>query len=301
MIDYSRVLRALVEPGQLPPEFDKGFYRRIYEDLNELSEEQLNDHYYIHGIREGRIGSPAALRAAFIGLIDAASSALEIGPFTNPVLRGKNIRYFDVLNRERLIDRAVELKRNAKFCPEIHYVSPTGDLGIIEDKFDIVFSSHCIEHQPDLVKHLNDISNIIPENGRYFLCIPDKRYCFDALLPESTLEQVLAAHAEQRRTHTLKSVVDHYAHTTHNDPARHWQGDSGGITDKHRMEREKQALERFNLSDGEYIDVHAWQFTPSAFSAIIHGLGAHKLTSLRLERAYNTPRGAHEFTAVLTK
>lgn len=45
-------------------------------------------------------------RRELVSCIEEHNTVLEIGPFTNPLVRGKNVRYFDVLNKEELIIRA---------------------------------------------------------------------------------------------------------------------------------------------------------------------------------------------------
>ncbi len=71
--------------------------------------------------------------------------------------------------------------------PNIHFVSPTGNLEIVNECFDVVLNSHCIEYQPNLITHLNHIESILNPGGYYFVLEPDKRYCFDHFIPESSL------------------------------------------------------------------------------------------------------------------
>ena len=93
-----------------------------------------------------------------------------------------------------------------------------------------VFSSHCIEHQPDLVRHLQEVANLLEPDGAYFLLIPNKLYCFDHFIAETSVADVMLAHHLGHRVHTLASVIEHRALTTHNDPSRHWLGDHADPT-----------------------------------------------------------------------
>lgn len=43
-------------------------------------------------------------------------------------------------------------------------------------KFDYVFLSHVIEHIPNPIHFLLDVSTILKENGKLCFLIPDKRY-----------------------------------------------------------------------------------------------------------------------------
>jgi SAM-dependent methyltransferase len=281
-----------------PPAFDPAFYRNHHPDLTAMTDETLHDHWIRYGIAEGRLGSWAALKPGLLSLIEPADSVLEIGPFTNPGLFGHaNAKYFDVMDRAGLIKRAQSIGYPYERAVAIDYVSPTPDLSIINEKFDAIFSSHCIEHQPDLISHFTQISRILKPGGFYLLVVPDKRFCFDHFIPAITLEKVMGARGRER--HTLESVIEHRAHVTHNDVARHWAGDHGRPEREIYPERIEAAIAEFNSAKGGYIDVHAWQFTPNTLGSIVWQLNEAKLTSLAPLAVYQTPRGYQEFCAIL--
>jgi hypothetical protein len=145
-------------------------------------------------------------RAEFIGQFDLTSKTLlELGPFTNPEFRGKNVKYFDELDREGLIWKAKKFGIGSDGIPsKIDYVSNDADLTTIkEEKFDYIFSSHVIEHQLDLVTHFNQVYDLLKENGRYLLIIPDKRYCFDHFIGETRMSDVLDAHYLNQKRHPI--------------------------------------------------------------------------------------------------
>ena len=295
------LLPRLVTPGQLPPECDIDFYRGIHDDLAQFSDDELRAHFRNHGIQEGRIGSPAAHRAGFLATIPDGD-CLEIGPFTKPALRGARVKYLDVLDRTGLLERAAKHGYPLETAVDIDFVSPTGRLEVVPDRsFDVVFSSHCIEHQPDLVRHLSDIERVLRPGGAYFLIVPDKRYCFDQSLDCSDLDQIIAAYNERRTVHTKEAVVRHYAYTTHSHSIRHWCGDHEDPHKDKRAERLRGAEKRYADVAGAYLDVHAWQFTPSSFREILTRLRRAGLTNLKPERVYETVWGQLEFMAVLRK
>lgn len=297
---YERLLLHFVREGQLAPELDVDFYRLIHADLSAFGDNAARAHYANHGQDEGRIASPAGHRVGFTGQISTVGAVLEIGPAVRPVLRGSNIRYFDVASSAGLIARALQEGYPVENCPEIHFFSPDGDLSVVEGRFIDVFSSHCIEHQPDIITHLSKVSALLERGGRYFVIVPDKRYCFDALLPASTLDQVMVAHSERRRVHTWQSVYDHYVLTTHNDTPRHWAGDSADPRAHQTTERTEIARRLFSEAAGGYVDVHAWQFTSTSFHEIMSEI-SETMTGLRLDRVHHPLRGSNEFFAVFTK
>jgi SAM-dependent methyltransferase len=284
---------------RFPEELETNIYRSLHADLAQMSEAELLDHYENFGREEGRVANGLRDRDDFAGLIPSSATVLEIGPFWHPVLRGPSVSYFDVSSQEELHARATLLGLDPAGIPHIDYISATGDLSIIDRSFDFVISSHCLEHQPDLVGHLQAVEKILRPEGAYFLLVPDKRYCFDHFIPLSNLAEVVVAHHERRKIHTLRSVIECRALTTHNDCLRHWMGDHGAFFDdfEHRLEA---ALQEFSDSEGGYIDVHAWYFTPDTASAILYALQRVGLSRLGVQRVYSTRYGANEFWMILS-
>ena len=283
----------------LPPELDIEFYRSRHADLASYSDAELQAHFLNHGIAEGRMGSPAAARAPFLELIPLDEPVLEIGPFCNPALRGPQVSYFDVLDREQSRARARALGLSEADCPYIDYCSPQGDLGIVDQKFLAAFSSHSIEHQPDFVRHLEGVADILESGGRYYMAVPDGRYCFDAFIPPSSIADILAAYAEARVVHSAGDVLEHRILLTHNDPVRHWNGDHLDPGGSDRIQHAHQALAELATSAGRYIDVHAWQFTPNSFQDNVNMLREMGLCKFSVERIYSTVRNSLEFYVVL--
>ncbi|MGA8277475.1 MAG: hypothetical protein WB784_04695 [Rhodanobacteraceae bacterium] len=287
--------------SELPTAFDSAIYRSANADLKRLSEADLANHYSTCGVVEGRVASAITGRTDFIALINRSERILEIGPFANPALRGPQVVYFDVLTTEQLKERAVVHSLDPDNCPAVDYVSPTGDLSIVPPGFGSVFSSHAIEHQPDLVRHLREVADLLDVGRRYFLAVPDKRYCFDHFNPESTIADVIDAHVNKRVVHTAASHVRQAGMITHNDPARHWQGDHGEPEYRSDPKRLSAGVQRYVAARGSYVDVHAWQFTPKSFGEIIDSLHEIGLSDLRVARIYPGTYGSIEFFAVLEK
>lgn len=278
--------------------FDPVYYAARYPELNYMTPQEAADHFVQYGIAEGRQGHARGSRPTFVEHIALLESILEIGPFNAPIARGSNVRYLDVLNAAQLRERAQACGLDPDGCPdEIHYV---GDIGNIHDTFQGVVSSHCIEHQPDLIHHLNGVARLLPVGGFYFLYVPDKRYCFDHFMPESTIAEVILAHEERRSTHVLRSVIEHFALVTHNDAKRHWMGDHGLEHFSSRVPKVVGAIEHYRNSK-DYIDVHAWYFTPDNFWEILSMLNQGGMTSLKPVVLYPTLRDELEFFAILQR
>ena len=230
---------------------------------------------------------------------------LEIAPYFHPVVKGPNARYFDIFDTEelkRLADEDPNPIVTADTVPYMHYSDPHGDIAVIPEKFSEVFSSHCIEHQPDLISHFEKVYDLLEPGGRYIAFVPDKRFCFDHCLPYSSVGDILLASAEKRTRHSLASVINLLAGRTHNDAPRHWAGDhvdpdyTTGYPD-----RVKTALDIFNDAKGGYLDCHAWRFKPDSFAQICDILYHIGRIRLRLVEIGDTRINTQEFSAVLVK
>lgn len=284
-----------------PETLDISFYRNRYPDLRNLSDAELVTHYERFGKPEGRAANALLSRTDFIALIPNQSPVLEIGPFFRPVAQGAHVRYFDILSHNELVQRATSLRQPTDAIPDtIHYVNAEGDLSVVDASFRSIVGRHILEHQPDLIAHFQHIERILETAGHYFLLIPDKRYCFDHFLPESTIADVIAAHEEKRKAPAVKSIIEHRALTTHNDTKRHWNEDHGNPYDGMSI-RITNALREYRAAQGAYIDVHCWYFTPERFSQVFSVLNEMGLVSLRLHRLYPTRRDSNEFWVILEK
>ena len=240
-------------------------------------------------------------RPQFLAEVAAAGEVLEIGPFDRPLLSGPRVRYFDVMDQAALKVRALAHGRAPEGCPAIDYVSERGDLRVITDRrFDAVISAHCIEHQPDLIGHLEQVFELLHPGGRYFAIVPDKRFSFDHYLPETRASELLAAHWERRTVHTPSAILAHRADTTHNTPWRHWIGlHRPGHGADSRVTRLRKAMLELRGAGDDYIDVHGWFFTPPSFQLVMETLIELGAVRFHLERVHGTSFASGEFFAVL--
>lgn len=243
-------------------------------------------------------------RLSFIQCVNTNNlDCLEIGPFDDPVLRGRKVKYFDVLDQSGLKQKSIKCRRPHPIqnIPNIDYVEPEGNIKIINDKFDIVLSCHSIEHQTDFIQHLKDVSSILKPNGCYLIILPDKRYCFDHFIRETTFADVLEHHMVGRKNHSLKSVIEHRALTCHNDCVKHWAGNHGSPKYMDDINLITDAVEEYNnaVKNNEYIDVHSLQFTPRSFEHLIGVLNKINLINLKIHRIFPTNTNCGEFYVVL--
>ncbi|MBR4153156.1 MAG: methyltransferase domain-containing protein [Selenomonadaceae bacterium] len=295
-----------------PPTFDPNYYRRSYPELNFFPDGVLIEHYKRFAIERGHstcaYDRQEHLKVMLQDVVENTNlKFLEISPWDNPLIYGNNVKYFSTADSETLKKIAVEKERPFNNVPEkIDFISSNGNLDIIEETFDIVVSSHVIEHCPDLIKHLQSVSRILHQGGLYILIIPDKRYCFDHYQPESTIEEVIDAFVAERKFPRLSKVIKLFT-DTHNYAIRHWLGDHGerniGYQNEESRERLLKEIEKYlaALKNDEYIDTHNWQFIPDSFGYIISLLKKLGFIDLSLYRLCHTVFARFEFIAVLEK
>lgn len=226
-------------------------------------------------------------------------SVLEIGPLHSPSFKGKNVKYMDVLDARGLLAKAREHGLPTENVPKlIDYVSPNGSWEVVKEKFDLVYSSHLLEHQTDLVRHLQDVQNHVYPGGAYVLAVPDKRYCFNYYDPCTRLEDVLAAYYEKRTRHSLQALIRAEC-STHNDVMRHWQGEHGKARKLSAKVLEKVVAEYKASLSGDYIDAHEWYFTAESLAGILKELKNLGLIAYKSCEMWETSKDTNVFGVVI--
>jgi SAM-dependent methyltransferase len=224
--------------------------------------------------------------------LNRAGLGLEIGPSYSPVVpkaSGLAIETVDYLDADALrekyrdgvgidigriesVDHVLGARTIAEAIPHRHH-------------YDYIIASHVIEHMPDLLGFLRDCQTLLKPDGVLALAVPDKRACFDFLLPISTTGQILQAHARGNCHPNAGAVFDHAAYRANLNGDIAWRlGSSGILTMPSDFQ---EAHELFNAVDrtAEHVDVHIWRFVPSSFRLIVGDLLALGLIRMR-EKAF---------------
>lgn len=287
---------------KLPLSFDYEFYKKDKPFL--LTKEEAYNHFITVGRQAGLKGSPACDQGYLLNYLRNLhpERMLEIGPGCVPKLKGDNVFYFDVKSKQELQERYKNDVSFHQIPDEIHYVDGEGNLGIINEKFDIVFSSHAIEHTLDLIDHLNDVQSLLNKNGLYVVVAPNKKYTFDYFKPISVIEDVLAQHfgSAQTSAYLLRAVLLETHRRTHNSSARHWANDHGEVRfDKQSILSSIARFDDIVSNDVAISGYHKWIFDDKAFTEIINELHKLELTSLRIYESYNTLFGSMSFSAIM--
>lgn len=276
------------------------------------------------GRREGVLGAgepgPLASDPVFAdekvrrGIDVESMRGIEIGALHNPRLpRHPNLKYLDHASRDELVEK---YRNNPDSAPQAHklvdvdYVWRPGqtlaqtigaDLPI-----DFVVASHVIEHIPNPIGWLQQVSEVLAPGGVLSLVVPDMRYTFDARRPLTPPARLLDAYLRGLDVPSAEQIFDHESGFLGDvDAAGLWKGDFDLDTMRRTdvADPDVFAWERCLASrdSGEYVDVHCTTFTPLSFLDLLDLLVRLDLCSLVLEEFSPTELGHYEFFATLRR
>ena len=113
------------------------------------------------------------------------------------------------------------------------------------------------------------------------LAVPDKRFSFDVLRPLSSTGDVLQAHLEKRTRHNAGALFDEVAYNVLRGGALAWPPSNHGEMKFFRPLADAKAIFEHACRSSDFIDIHAWQFTPSSFRLVINDLQEMGFLGLR--------------------
>ena len=246
---------------------------------------------------EAAMQSGDGVLKALISIDPKTQAGLEIGPLARPLVRKPNpIFYLDRLATEEL---------RAYFAGQGFDPSTVVDVDFVCDeqhisesvkglRFDYVLASHIVEHVPDLIGWLQGISTILRPQGVLSLIVPDRRYTFDILRRETTINEVLKAQGSKRPT--PDQLYDHHAHYVDVDAAAIWMhGKPPDLKPANSQEHSRSLAH-----SAGYQDAHCWVFTPDSFVSIITGLNTLGLIDYDVRHVFPTAPGTNEFFVTIT-
>ena len=246
-------------------------------------------------------------RNEFVRMIPPPARILEIGPYNNPALSKSdypNLKYMDMFTSEQISLDQSRYTHTVEIPQEIDIiVSPRSTPTFTTDlKFDFIFSAHNIEHYPDVITHLNEIAKVAAsDKTKYFLAVPDQRYCFDYYRTASTFIDMLDAHDKLTKIPTLESYLNHRLYTTHNNIYGHWIGDHGEDPRATAIDAGKiQQLVKDYKQEVDFADIHSWVFTNDSFMYNINMLNDLGIQPWRVDIVSKPQHMTPEFYAVMS-
>jgi len=246
-------------------------------------------------------------RQEFVKLIPKPARVLEIGPYNNPALSKANypnLKYMDIFTSEQINLDQTRYTHTVEI-PSIDIIAdpkatPTFSTDL---KFDFIFSAHNIEHYPDIITHLNEVATLAASpNTKYFLAVPDRRYCFDYYQQESSFSDMITAYQLGIKQHTADSYIKNKLYATHNNIWAHWMDDHGEdprTKDIDSEELKKLVAEAFNPKT-DFADIHAWVFTNDSFMRNINTLNELGLQPWYVDIVSKPKSMTPEFYAVMS-
>jgi hypothetical protein len=210
--------------------------------------------------------------------VDLTGRGLEIGPSYEPLApksQGFDVTVLDHAPADELRKKYAGYGMDEARLDQIEEVDCvwTGEKYSetpgLKPPYDFVIASHVIEHTLDPVAFLTELSELLTENGRIALVVPDKRFCFDHHRPVSSAGAILDAHLHPTSNHTPGAVLDYFSYHVGFGGEFVWStGMSGDFYRHHSTER--GVLEAKGAMDTlEYMDIHRWVFTPSSLQFIL--------------------------------
>jgi predicted SAM-dependent methyltransferase len=219
--------------------------------------------------------------------INKSGQGIEIGPSYNPIAPKKDgyrVHIIDHMSQEQLIRKYKDHNVHMENIEAVDFVWRGEPYSILTGKrtyYDWIIASHIIEHAPDLIGFINDCDSIMKDDAVLSLAIPDKRYCFDHFRPITGISGIIDSHFKKNTIHTPGTVAEYCLNVVSKAGQLTWSsGYEGEYNFVHSLESAIEGME-LALNTQEYIDVHAWCFTPHSFRLIIHDLYCLKLIPFR--------------------
>jgi predicted SAM-dependent methyltransferase len=234
-------------------------------------------------------------------------AGVEIGASHAPIAPkrdGYDVCVIDHATRDELREKYKDEGVNLENIEEVDFVwrgESYAELTGKRNHYDWIIASHVIEHVPNLVGFLNSCDEILNDDGVLSLAVPDVRFCFDHFRPISGLSKVLDAHYQRHTAHTPGSIVEFNLNKVMRDSQPGW-GENVLLKEEYSFMHSKgevfASLEK-SISVSDYVDCHAWCFTPHSFRLMIQDL--YDLGLIKMREVGFFPAEGCEFFIALSR
>lgn len=244
----------------------------------------------------------------------ATGRGVEVGPLNIPVTSKSkaNVLYVDHLDTEGLREKYGSTQGIVDIDRPIVNNSLQETLEA-DAPLDYLVGSQVFEHVANPIRWLREIAAILRVGGLLSISLPDRRLTFDFLREETRPADMIAAFMEDATVPDTRCVYDHHSLTR--SVNMHWANpasvypqeivDGRGAVKPKIITIEHMPFVR-SAKDGEYLDVHAWVFTPPSFLLAMAQIAADGFLPYRLHQFYPTnpkscDRGSSSFVAIMER
>ena len=232
---------------------------------------------------------------------------LEIGAFDNPTFTKEesDIYYCDYFSTSELkanfgktrscrVQNAVDVDYVIK---DIYFAQN------IPRKFDLIIANHVIEHIPNMIGWLQNLSLILKKNGLLFLTVPHKDYTFDKLRSPTNLWELIRNFEQNLLAPSVYQVADQLYYHRPVKARDIWQKKHQKLLTKQRFSNIAQAIQEAEtkIDAKGYVDTHCNVFTYESFLQVFDELYKGKYIPLSLLSSSDVEQPDNEFYALLTK
>jgi hypothetical protein len=239
-------------------------------------------------------------------VIDPASARIvEIGALDNPTFPPSHyhIRFIDYATKEQLRE---QYKQNPRYAldrvVEIHYPISSSDYAAqIPERFDLAIANHVIEHIPDTIRWINSLGEILYENGYIFLAVPDRRYTFDYLRPETTIGDVLRAYRDKMNKPDLVQIFEHMYYWRPIKAGDAWAGRIPDLLKQPRQNIRQAMVTAEQRSRLPHVSVHCNVYTYQSFLTLFSELLELDMLQVEIAHSRDVHDGENEFHVLLRK
>ncbi|PYS98670.1 MAG: hypothetical protein DMF63_14870 [Acidobacteria bacterium] len=234
-------------------------------------------------------------------------AGVEIGASHAPIAAkrdGYNACVIDHATREELIEKYKDEGVKLENIEEVDFVWRGESYAELTGKkkyYDWIIASHVIEHVPNLVGFINSCDEILNDTGILSLAVPDVRFCFDHFRPISGLSKALDAHYQRHIAHTPGSIAEFTLNLVKRADEPGWR-ENTLLPERYSFTNTTESvIERLGeaTAGGDYVDCHAWTFTPHSFRLMMQDL--YDLGLIKMREVGFFPSDGCEFFVALSR
>ncbi len=230
---------------------------------------------------------------------------LEIGALDKPLLDKADyrVKYLDHTDEESLKKYIAHADcREPDAVVTLDYIQGERALSeVVQEPFDVIVSSHVLEHLPNLFGWLREAASILQPGGQIFAVVPDRRYTFDLERPATSIGSLLENDLLQRTKPSPATAFDaHYYHRLV-DSNQLWKNYAAHWQQSKRTFSPQQAMGLFNQARDTYIDCHCNLFDLRSFDEALTVAQQLGVQPFKLVRSLPTCAPFLDFVVLLEK